>query len=179
MVAANRIGKTEGVGGYESVLHLTGDYPAWWPGRRFDHATFGWAAGDTSNTVRDILQFKLMGPIGDFGTGLIPKRAIERVTWKRNVAEAVQDVYVRHACGRTSMLTFKSYDQKRESFQGTEQHFIWLDEEPDMDIYAECLLRTMTTDGTVLCTFTPLRGMSDVVLSFMPGGRLPSEAAAQ
>lgn len=27
MLAANRVGKTEGVGGYETVLHLTGEYP--------------------------------------------------------------------------------------------------------------------------------------------------------
>ena len=35
MLAANRVGKTEGVGGYEVALHLTGAYPDWWPGRRF------------------------------------------------------------------------------------------------------------------------------------------------
>ena len=29
MMAANRVGKTEGVGGYELVLHLTGEYPSW------------------------------------------------------------------------------------------------------------------------------------------------------
>jgi len=37
MLAANRIGKTEGLGAYEVTLHLTGRYPAWWEGRRFDH----------------------------------------------------------------------------------------------------------------------------------------------
>ena len=36
MMAANRVGKTEGVGGYEMTLHLTGRYPPWWNGRRFD-----------------------------------------------------------------------------------------------------------------------------------------------
>ena len=35
-LAANRVGKTEGGGGYESTLHLTGDYPSWWTGRTFD-----------------------------------------------------------------------------------------------------------------------------------------------
>src|ERR1035441_9711521 len=35
MLAANRVGKTEGVGGYELTLHLTGQYPDWWVGRRF------------------------------------------------------------------------------------------------------------------------------------------------
>ena len=35
LLAANRVGKTEGVGGYEVTLHLTGNYPAWWTGRRW------------------------------------------------------------------------------------------------------------------------------------------------
>lgn len=178
MLAANRIGKTEGVGGYELTLHAIGEYPDWWIGRRYDRPVRVWAAGDTSNTVRDIIQTKLLGNVGDFGTGLIPARNLDRVTWKRNVPEAVQDIYVKHISGRMSVLTLKSYDQGRESFQGTEQDMIWLDEEPPMDVYAECLLRTMTTNGMILCTFTPLLGLSEVVLSFLPSGRLP-EAAAQ
>jgi len=177
MLAANRVGKTESVGGYETTLHLTGEYPDWWQGRRFNRPTRGWAAGDTSNTVRDIIQTKLLGAIGQWGTGLIPLRCIGRKpTLKRNVPDAVQDIYVKHKSGGQSVLTLKSYDQKRESFQGTEQDFIWLDEEPPMDIYTECLLRTMTTNGLIMCTFTPLQGLSDVVLSYLPGGRLPDAA---
>lgn len=173
MLAANRVGKTEGVGGYETVLHLTGLYPEWWPGRKFDHPIKAWCAGDTSNTVRDILQAKLMGPINEFGTGLIPRSKIVRPTWKRNVSDAVNDVFVRHVSGRESMLTFKSYDQGREGYQGTEQDLIWLDEEPPIAIYTECLLRTMTTDGMIMCTFTPLLGISQVVEAYCPGGKLP------
>ncbi len=109
MLAANRTGKTEGVGGYEVTLHCIGEYPDWWVGRRFDRPTKIWAAGDTSNTVRDILQAKLLGPVGNFGTGLIPKKNIDRVTWKRNVPEAVQDVYIRSKSGGLSTLTMKCF----------------------------------------------------------------------
>lgn len=175
-LAANKIGKTEGIGGYEVTRHAIGEYPEWWPGRVYDRPVKVWAAGDTSNTVRDIIQKVLLGEVGEFGTGLIPQKVIERVTWKRNVPEAVQDIYVRHPRGR-SIITLKSYDQGRESFQGTNEDIIWLDEEPPMAIYTECLLRTMTTNGMVLCTFTPLLGLSDVVLSFLPGGKLPSPVA--
>ncbi len=35
-MCANRVGKTFGMGGYETSCHLTGLYPDWWPGRRFD-----------------------------------------------------------------------------------------------------------------------------------------------
>src|SRR3954454_13503795 len=56
MLAANRVGKTEGVGAYETTVHLTGQYPPWWEGPRFHKPIKAWAAGDTSKTVRDILQ---------------------------------------------------------------------------------------------------------------------------
>ena len=45
---------------------------------------------------------------------------------------------------------------------------IWLDEEPPADVYDECLLRLMTTNGLMLCTFTPLLGLSDVAMRFLP-----------
>src|SRR5437016_6118277 len=46
-IAANRVGKTL-AGAYETTLHLTGDYPEWWKGRRFTQPVMGWAAGDSS-----------------------------------------------------------------------------------------------------------------------------------
>lgn len=170
MMAANRIGKTEGVGGYELVLHLTGQYPSWWTGRRFNRPIKAWAAGDTGKTVRDILQEKILGPVGSFGTGLIPKTCINKVLNKAGIADAVEIVSVKHISGGNSRLTFKSYDQRREAFQGTEQDVILLDEEPPMDVYTECLMRTMTNNGMVMLTFTPLMGMSEVVLSILPKG---------
>lgn len=178
-MAANRVGKTEGAGGYEMALHLTGEYPNWWEGRRFDEPVKAWACGDTAQTVRDIVQFKLLGPINDLGTGLIPADSI--LDTKRragNVPDLIETVRIKHKSGGTSVLTFKSYDQGREAFQGTEQHVVWLDEEPPADVYSECLLRTMPTTtfpgGCIMLTFTPLRGLSDVVLSFLPDGRHPA-----
>ena len=67
----------------------------------------------------------------------------------------------------------KAYQQGRGSFEGTEQDLVWLDEEPPMDVYTEALIRTMTTDGMVIMTFTPLEGMSDVVMSFLEDGKMP------
>lgn len=172
MMAANRVGKTEGVGGYELSLHLTGQYPEWWKGRRFSKPVRAWAAGDTSKTVREILQQKLLGPVGSWGTGLIPGDSIQRTVLSKGAADTVEILYCKHIAGGTSILVFKSYDQRREAFQGTEQDVIWLDEEPPLEIYTECLLRTMTNNGMIMLTFTPLLGMSEVVLSFLPGGKL-------
>lgn len=172
MLAANRVGKTEGVGGFETTLHLTGLYPHWWDGRRFTRPIDSWAAGDTSNTVRDIIQFKLLGPVGQWGSGLIPPDCLLKTTAKRGASDAVDMMFVKHVSGGVSQLGFKSYDQKRKSFQGTEKDVIWLDEEPQVDIYTECLIRTMTNNGMIIATFTPLLGMSETVMQFLPGGKM-------
>lgn len=184
-LAANRIGKTEGAGGYETTLHLTGEYPAWWEGRRFEKAVRWWVAGKTNETTRDILQAKLCGEVRFeggrkvvSGTGLIPGDAIGAITWKSGVSDLADTIMVRHVSGGWSTLGLKSYQQGRGSFEGTEQDGIWLDEEPPLDVYVECLIRTMTTNGLMLLTFTPLEGLSEVVLSFLPGGKLPDEDEA-
>jgi len=177
-IAGNRIGKTD-AGAYELTCHLAGDYPPWWEGRRFAEAVRTWACGDTSTTVRQILQETLCGPPHDWQagrwTGMLPAHLIERYTLRRGVPDALDSITVRHATGGTSQLAFKSYDQRREGFQGTAQHVIWLDEECPEDIYTECLLRTAETPdfagGIILLTFTPLMGLTPVVLSFLPGGR--------
>jgi len=80
---------------------------------------------------------------------------------------------VRHVSGGLSTLQFKSYDQGREAFQGTAQDRIHLDEEPKLEIYAECNMRLMSTvlgekNGTLVLTETPLLGVSDLMITFMP-----------
>lgn len=167
-IAGNRCGKTI-MGVYEATLHLTGLYPEWWEGRRFSHPVDWWAASDTSETTRDILQLEFLGPLTEVGTGMIPKdQIIGDPSRRRGVSDAVDTVTVRHASGGQSSLGFKSYDQGREKFQGTAKHGINLDEEPSADIYFECLTRLMTTNGLMVATFTPLQGMSEIVLRFMP-----------
>ena len=178
-MAANRVGKTEGGGGYELTCHLTGRYPAWWDGAMFTERARAWAAGDTRQTTRDIIQQKLLGDWGRFGTGLIPGEDILRWTAKPGVPEAVETLWVKHYAADvgggltqdgTSRLVFKSFDQGREAFQGTEQEVIWLDEESEAGIRNECLLRLMTTDGLLIETLTPLKGMTKVVMNYLPNG---------
>lgn len=171
-LAANRIGKSEGVGAFETSLHLTGEYPKWWEGRRFKYGITAWAAGKDSKTTREIIQLKLLGAIGDFGTGMIPGDAILSTTPKPGVPDGIEAILVKHVSGTRSRIVLKSYDQGRESFQGTEQHLCWLDEECDRDIYIECLTRTLTTGGLMMMTFTPLLGMTNIVRDFLG---IPSE----
>lgn len=177
-IAANRVGKTEGMGGYEMTCHATGLYPGWWEGKRFNHPIDAWASGDTSETVRDIIQQKLVGPPekeDQWGTGLIPGDLLLGYERKSHgVKNALESIMVRHVpTGGVSVIGLKSYEQGRKKFQGTAKHVIWNDEEPPEDVYDEELLRTMTCGGIVMNTFTPLSGITAVVLRFMPGGKMP------
>lgn len=179
MMAANRVGKTWGVGAYEVTAHLTGKYPAWWTGRKFDNPVDVWVAGDTSETTRDVIQFNLTGVSGEggegsLGHGMIPGDLIVgKPSTKRGISGAFDTIRVRHVTGGISKLSFKSYDQGRQKFQGTKKHVVWLDEEPSIDVYEECVLRLTATspgdeNGLMICTFTPLLGLSKVALKFLP-----------
>ena len=167
-VIHHNCGKTL-AGTYELACHLMGDYPHWWKGRRFDEPIDAWASGDTTETTRDILQLSLMGPPGMFGTGMIRQRCLDGApSTRRGVADTIDTVRIKHKSGGISTCGFKSFDQGRKKFQGTAKHFILLDEEPPEDVYDECLMRLMTTNGLILLTFTPLEGLSTVALKFLP-----------
>jgi len=151
---------------------LTGRYPDWWKGRTWDKAVAAWAAGVTSEVTRDSVQRVLCGRINAIGTGAIPKDAIKEKSMKRGVADAVDTLVVRHGGGGDiqageSLLGFKSYDQGREKFQAETLDLVWLDEEPDEDIYTESLTRTNATGGIICMTFTPLKGMTGTVKRFL------------
>ena len=81
--------------------------------------------------------------------------------------DLVDTVWVRHVSGGWSRLSFKAYEQGRGSFQGTAKDLIWLDEECPLDVYGECVIRTATTDGILMLTFTPLLGLTETVMQFM------------
>jgi phage terminase large subunit-like protein len=79
---------------------------------------------------------------------------------------------VRHVSGGVSVLGLKSYSEGRKNFQGTSKHVIWIDEEPDIALYTEALMRTMKVPGTdkgglILVTFTPLQGLTEMVRRFL------------
>jgi phage terminase large subunit-like protein len=168
-IAANRVGKSLATA-YATTLFLTGEYPDWWVGRRFEMPTNILVAGENAKLVRDSIQEKFLGPPNDIGTGLIPYDKIIERRAKAGTADAVDTVRVKSKYG-VSNLQFGSYDAGREAFQATARHVVLCDEEPPVDIYGECLMRVMSTSGLVMCAFTPLKGISEVVLSFMPGGK--------
>lgn len=164
-MAANRAGKTI-AGAYESACHLTGLYPEWWTGRRFDHPTRGWAAGKTGQTTRDTVQKELLGDYSNIGTGTIPSDLIIDYKSRQGIPGAIEYVEVRHVSGGTSILGFKSFDQGVQSFIGTAKEFIWIDEECPKEVYDECYIRLMTTQGIIYTTFTPILGITPLIVDF-------------
>lgn len=185
-IAGNRTGKTF-MAAYASTCHITGWYPKWWPGRIWNRPTRGWPCGKTRQKTREIIQTYLFGdvvPAGGFGgwqhnpkgvtgTGMIPGEWIGRLTWQQGVPDFIDTATIKHQSGGWSLVGLKSYEQGREAFEGTKLDWIWDDEEPPADVYGEQLMRLTPTNGGVkqniglmLCTFTPLEGLTEVVLSY-------------
>lgn len=168
-MAGNQLGKTW-AGGMELAMHLTGQYPDWWEGRRFEGAGRWWAAGKTRVSTRDSVQKILVGEPeieDEWGTGTIPADRLRSTSRAMGVANALDSLTVRHVSGEVSTLLFKSYEAGREKWQADTLHGVWFDEEPPLDIYTEGKTRTNATGGLVFLTFTPLLGMSDVVRMFL------------
>lgn len=171
LMAGNQLGKTLAASA-EVAMHLTGRYPDWWDGRVFDTPVHFWASGVTGESTRDNPQRLLYGPLAQPGTGMIPKDAIVDAAPRRGLADALDTMLIRWGGGGDvgagqSQINFKSNDQGREKWQGPTLHGVWMDEEHDSDVYSEARTRTNVHMGLLLTTFTPLKGMSDVVKRFL------------
>lgn len=170
LMAANRVGKTE-CAAAEVAFHLTGRYPDWWEGRKFEKPILAWTGSPTNETSRDIVQKALFGGTGEeLGTGWIPKGSLVGKPKMRQagVSDVIDTAKIRHTSGGRSTVVMKTYEQGWRKWQGTEPDVVWDDEEPEeMKIYTETLTRVMTSHGLILVTFTPLLGETELVTHFM------------
>jgi phage terminase large subunit-like protein len=173
LMAANRVGKTM-TAAHEVAMHLTGMYPDWWPGRRYDRPVAGWVVTPSSEKLKDPIQIALFGTPDpnmkheNFGTGAIPKDTILDISTRQsNVKGVAELIQVRHSTGGISTLGTKTFEQGREKVQGASLDFVWPDEEVPSDIYGELVARVQDRDGMVMCTFTPLMGMTGIVQTFL------------
>ena len=168
--AGNQLGKTYS-GAQEAAFHATGLYPDWWEGARFTQKNVGWVTGESGELIRDTVQKLLLGRIQieeEIGTGAIPKNHIIDIVKTHGVKDLADHVKVRHVAGGTSLIFFKSREKGRAKLQGETIDWVWHDEEPDQEIYTECLTRTNRGQNGQFSfmTFTPLKGMTDVVNQF-------------
>lgn len=169
ILAANRIGKTVSTC-YETAMHLTGRYPEWWDGRRFNRNITAMVAGEGWQQVAMVLQQELLGTqdvkiVEAIGTGAIPRDCIVTETMRNDGANCI-GVEIRHVSGVNSYLIFANYTQEVRQMQGFKLNLAVFDEQPPDDFFSEIVTRTATTQGQVLCSFTPLKGLNGLVSKF-------------
>lgn len=186
-VGGNGSGKST-LGSYITYCHLSGKYPYWWNGHKFNQGPIhGWMASIEAKQVRAVQEI-MFGSAIEIGTGMFPKEDLIdekgnlQLTMLPGTPGCVGMCYIRHYNTAAqfdgySTLEFKTFEQGWEQYQGATRQWIWLDESPaDGKILAECLARTRGPrgkEGHLLCTFTPTLGWNDVYLNFMPDGKLP------
>jgi phage terminase large subunit-like protein len=172
----NREGKTL-TAAAETAIHMTGLYPDYWDGKRFDDEKnlLVWTGSPTNETSRDIIQKELLGGTSNelLGTGLIPKESLKgRPKLKQAGCSDVVDLFkVKRKNGGVATCIMKSYIQGWRKWQGTAPHVVWMDEEPDDNeaegkIYSEARTRIITSNGILMVTFTPLLGNTALVTRF-------------
>ncbi len=184
VLAGNQTGKTLS-GAYEVALHLTGDYPAWWAGKRFTGPITGWALGVDAQQLRDVIQQQLFGIIGadgKFTGGWVHPDEIDKFD-RGQTPGLARDVYVRHRSGRLSHLSQRAYTQAQTgqstlSFAGSKVDFVWVDEQPPDVIMGQLVARTTMGDhgrgGSMMYTMTPELGLTTLVAQFLQD-RQPSQ----
>lgn len=169
MWGGNQVGKSL-TAAVAVVYHATGLYPDWWTGRRLTGPSEILCVGLTNESTRDTCQKKIIGPdIDSPGRGglLRPELIIDKPSRRTGVPNAVDTIKVRHVSGGVSYIMFKSSEMGREKLQGMTLDIVWMDEEPDRDIFDELLMRLIKKKGQMLMTFTPLKGMSDLCIFLM------------
>ena len=144
----------------EASWHITGDYPDWWTGKRFNKPIRVWVIGESGQLVRDTVQKKLCGD-DEFGTGMIPLESFGRKpVMVPGGTGAIDTFFVTHQTNGivdgTTSVTFKSFEMRREKLQAESVDLIWIDERPSEEIYSELLARTSATDGHIIVSFTPI-----------------------
>jgi phage terminase large subunit-like protein len=169
MIAANRAGKTI-ASTYETAYHLTGRYPKDWKGKVWDKPIIAMCAGESWEQVAKTLQSKLLGcddikQSYKLGTGSIPRESIDEKSIRTDGANVLA-IEVWHSSGGKSKLYFSNYTQQVRHLQGFELDLVVLDEQPPDETFSELVVRTASRNGQVLCSFTPLKGMTSLVRKF-------------
>ena len=177
--AGNRVGKTIG-GAYEGSCHGIGWYPHWWDGFVVGHPAKVVVAAKTAEKLKEVPQEYLFGEAvrddkGKFrltGDGLIPANAIMHQTaiFRPSAPGTLKEIGVRYKDSQLEWSTFKmvSYEQGRAVFESSAYDFVWLDEESDVEIFSEAFTRMMTTKGRMVLTMSPLDGLTELVMQFLP-----------
>lgn len=176
LMAANGVGKSFSVCA-ELAMHVTGRYPSWWKGLRFDYGGWECWVGSIDNDMQKRgPQRALLGrDLDQIGTGLIPADAIAKPPELRQagVKSVVDTLVVKHASGQNVTVKWLTFEQGWRKWQSGDPKIILWDEEPDetnveqKDILSECLTRLVRNNGVFMVGYTPLLGETQLTRHFM------------
>ena len=155
---------------YETAFHLTGKYPPHWKGKVYESPLIAMCSGESWEQVAKTLQSKLLGcddikQSYRLGSGAIPRELIDFKSIRSDGANVLA-MEVWHITGGKSKLYFSNYTQQVRHLQGFELDLVVLDEQPPDETFSELVVRTASRNGQVICSFTPLKGMSGLVRKF-------------
>lgn len=169
--AANQIGKTLSGTAWDA-MDLTGLYPDWFEGVRYDRPVTVVVGCVNNDKTRDIIQKELFGdPIeweAELGTGWIPLHCIGKIQKKRGVPDAFYNVRIKHhdkdgEFDGWSKIVFLAYEMGSSTWMAHKSDVTHLDEEPPQDILEQAARSGIATGGRLRLTFTPETGVTAVV----------------
>ena len=145
-IGGNRSGKTVG-GGTETVMRLIGKH------KYRSDLPLGVVRGrmvtvDIEEGIKKIAIPEI--------SKWVPTRYLQDGSWDKSYDRQSRTLTLTNG----SSLEFMSYEQATEKFAGTSRHFIWFDEEPPKEIFNECMMRLVDTNGDWFITMTPMIEMS-------------------
>lgn len=145
-IGGNRSGKTVG-GATEIVWYATGKHPfkrlLWEPPVKLRVVTVDFTQGLEQIVKPEIKKW-------------LPPSELVNGSWEQSYNKQLRELTLDNG----STIEFMSYEQELEKFAGTSRHGIWFDEEPPSDIFTECKLRLIDTNGDWWMTMTPVEGMT-------------------
>lgn len=138
----NRVGKTEW-GAQEVARYATATHPY----REVKQGVEIWAICPSFDAQEETTQKKLLT--------YLPEQEIDKIDYLRG--KIAKKILMKNG----TIITFKSYEQGREKFQGSGKRLVWFDEEPPKDIWEECFVRQEAGQQLdILLTMTAIKGMT-------------------
>lgn len=152
LVGGNRSGKTEAGAAIAAAWALGKKYfeddPAWAWVKNLpipEPPNTVWCVGlDAKVLQRVIWDEKLFR--GRNHPGFVPQAEVAKMLEREGVCQLKNG----------SLITAMSAESGREKFQSASVDLVWIDEEPEEEIFDECFQRTIDCRGKILLTLTPL-----------------------
>lgn len=134
----------------EEFYHLTGLYPEWWDGVRYDGPVSTVMVDPTMLRSRDCTQAYIkeaIERIGDIEFEKVPKPG---------VPEAMSELRIKHVSGGMSKVVFLSAEMSSEKFAGFSVDRVAINEDVRDSILVECSMMRGASDGVLSAIYTPL-----------------------